>query len=399
MPFWQNKISRIAIDFDKTLVKDTNMFITKKDNMRKLTFLSVISFLFTATVALGQVEVGETYSLKKLSQEGVNITRTPMPYLPREAGDTTFTVYQDASVELETYFVNGEQYDNIFNPNPTGIYINKQHFSYFCGLEKSIKQYFSNILEMYEFSFLGSNYLLIINFREDCLGDGCRYRCYNVFDLSGPRVRQISFSSLFSGADTFGDFNSDGILDFVRVAPKSSKDHKPGELVTNYLLTAYSAKSGKAIQLVNKEKSAYYLYVKGDEMAESFQVLQADWFFEVKDTSGNVATKKSYFAPYISFDPMYRYLYSPEGIRIEKNRWSVFVEEVKDLEAAQDYCRKLANKDFKETYIMIDQYSAIIKYQVLYGNFVSRDRALKMGNILHEKGYKPKNIVDFRNGY
>lgn len=368
--------------------------------MRKKIFLSVLSFLLMFGVALSQpIKEGEVYSLKKLSQEGVKITNNPMPYLPKEVEDTTFTIYKGGSVDLRTYFVNGEQYDNIFNPNPTGVYIDNQHFNYFCGLEKSIKQYFSNILEMYEFNFLGGNYLLIINFREDCLGDGCRYRCYNLFDLSGPRVRQVSFSSLFEGVDTFGDFNSDGVLDFVRVAPKASRDHKPGELVTNYLLTAYSVRSGKSKQLVNKEKSAYYLYVKGDELAQQFQVLQADWFFEVQDTSGAPAKRKSYFAPYISFDPLYRYLYSPEGIRVEKNRWSVYVEDLGDLDAARDVCRKLANRDFKDTYIMIDQYSAVIKYQVLYGNFVSRDRAYKMAQILRENGQEPKGIIDFRNGY
>ncbi len=368
--------------------------------MRRNIFLLVLSLLLVSIAAHSQpVSVGEVYSLKKLSQEGVRITNNPMPYLPKEVEDTTFTIYQGSSVDIKTYFVNGEQYDNIFNPNPTGIYIDNQHFNYFCGLEKSIKQYFNNILEMYEFNYLGANYLLIINFREDCLGDGCRYRCYNLFDLSGSRVRQVSFSSLFEGVDTFGDFNADGVLDFVRIAPKASRDQKPGELVTNYLLTAYSVRSGKSIQLVNDKKSAYYLYVKGDEFAEQFQVLQADWFFDVEDTSGAVATRKSYFAPYISFDPLYRYLYSPEGIRIEKNRWSVYVEYLSDLEAAQDYCRKIANRDFKDSYIMIDQYSARIKYQVLYGNFVSRDRAYKMAQILREKGMEPKGIIDFRNGY
>ena len=368
--------------------------------MRKTIFLSVLSLLWVYGVALSQpVKEGETYSLEKLSQEGVKIINTPMPYLPKEVEDTTFTLYKGGSVDLKTYFVNGEQYDNIFNPNPTGIYINNQHFSYFCGLERSIRQYFSNILEVYEFNFLSRNYLLIINFREDCLGDGCRYRCYNLFDLSGSRVRQISFSSLFEGVDTFGDFNSDGVLDFVRVAPKASRDQKPGELVTNYLLTAYSIRSGKPIQLVNKKKSAYYLYVKGDEMANQFQVLQADWFFAVKDTSGAVAKRRSYFAPYISFDPLYRYLYSPEGIRVEKNRWSVYVKDLSDLAAAQDACRRLANRDFKDSYIMIDQYSSNIKYQVLYGNFVSRDRAYQMAQILRENGQEPKGIIDFRNGY
>jgi hypothetical protein len=141
------------------------------------------------------------------------------------------------------------------------------------------------------------------------------------------------------------------------------------------------------------------MYVKGDETAQEFQVIRADWFFDVQDTSGNVAERKSYFAPYISFDPLYRYLYSPEGIRIEKNRWTVHLEDLRDLEAAQDYCRKLANSDLRDSYIMIDQYGPVIKYQVMYGNFVSKTRAAKMLEILKEGGQEPKAIIDFRNGY
>lgn len=363
-------------------------------------FLSLVLLVLWSSISYAQkVAAGETYTIKKLSQEGVSITKRPVPYLPKEAGDTSFTIYQGGSVELKTYFINGEQYDNIFNPNPTGVYINNQHFNYFCGIEKSIRQYFNNPLDVYEFNYLGKNYLVFINFREDCLGEGCRYRCYNFFDLSGPRVRQISFSTLFEGLESFGDFNSDGVLDFVRIAPKAAKDQKKGELVTNYLITAYSVQNGKAIQLINPEKSAYYLYVKGDENASEFQVLQADWFFPVTDTAGVVAAKKSYFAPYISFDPLYKYLYSPEGIRIEKNRWSLHLEDMNDLEGAQNYCRKLGNLDLKDSYIMIDQYGQKIKYQVLYGNFVSKSRALKMIEILKEQNIPFKDVADFRNGY
>lgn len=368
-------------------------------NMRKIYILFLLYVCVVFVAQAQDVSVGETYSLAKLSQEPVKITRSPLPDIPKEIGDTTFTIYKNSSVPIKTYFVHGEQYDNIFNPNPTGLYLGKQHFNYYCGLERSIKQYFSNILEIFEFSYLGNNYLMIINFREDCMGDGCRYRCYNLFDLSGRRIRQISFSSVFEGTNTFGDFNSDGQLDFVRVAPKATKDSKRGELIDTYLLTAYTLNRGKPSQLVNKEKSAYYIFAKGDEMAEKFQVIQADWFFTLKDTTGKVAPNTSYFAPYISFDPLYRYLYNPEGIRIEKNRWSVHVKNLRDLEAAQDFCREMSSKSYNEMYIMIDQYSNEISYQVLFGNFVSKDRADKMEKSLNKEGIGTKGLADFQNGY
>lgn len=369
--------------------------------MKKVYLLSLFCLLNAFCAFAQEVKVGETYSLKKLSQEGVQITQVPMPHAPKEVGDTTFTLYTNSTLDIKTYFVHGDQYDNIFNPNPTGLYLNGQHFNYYCGLEKSIKQYFSNILEIYEFNYLSKNYLLIVNFREDCMGAGCRYRCYNLFDLSGRRIRQIAFSSVFEGTDTFGDFNADGQLDFVRVAPKPNKDHKKGELIDTYLLTAYELKErGKVEQIRRKDnESAYYLYVKGDEMASSFSVLQADWFFEVKDTAGNVAPSTSYFAPYISFDPLFRYLYNPEGIRIEKNRWSVHVKNLQDLESAQDFCREMGNKNFKEMYIMIDQYSNNISFQVLYGNFVSKERAQKYNNELKSVGISTVGVADFHNGY
>jgi hypothetical protein len=345
-----------------------------------------------------QVTTGVSYNISQLSQESVTILQEPVVNEFREIGDTSFTSYQNCSVPFDTYFVNGAQYDNIFNPNPTGLYLNKQHFTYFCGIEMSIRQNFNNILQVKEFSYLSSKYLMIINFREDCMGDGCKYRCYNLFDITFPeKIIQISFSSVFEGTETFGEFNSDGVIDFLRVAPKPDKDGN-GDGFENYLLTAYTIPRKTAKQLTNIEKQAYYLYVRGDEEARNFQVLQADWFFSMKDTSGNVAEKKSYFAPYISFDPLYKYLYSPEGIRIEKNRWSVFIEDFGDLQAAQDFCAKIRAKKLGDPYIMIDQYSNDIKFQAFVGNYVSKKTAEQYLSVLTEKGIKGA-LRDLRKAY
>jgi hypothetical protein len=50
-------------------------------------------------------------------------------------------------------------------------------------------------------------------------------------------------------------------------------------------------------------------------------------------------------------------------------------------------------------YIMIDQYSNEISYQVLFGNFVSKDRADKMEKSLNKEGIGTKGLADFQNGY
>ncbi|MEN7549164.1 hypothetical protein AAG747_14670 [Rapidithrix thailandica] len=365
--------------------------------MMKRIISVVIFFLISFYAAGQQPEINSTYTLDMLSQEPVSLISRPAPSAPKEAGDTTFTIYEGSSVALKTYFVNGEQYDNIFNPNPTGIYINNQHYSFYCSMEQTIRQNFSNILEVKEFSYLGKTYLMLINYREDCLGEGCRYRCYNIFDISDAKhIYQVSFSSLFEGVASFGEFNMDGVLDFVRVVPKASPTQEEGK--EHYLLTVYTIKKGNVRQLKNAEGMPYYLYVEADKNVKSFKVLQADWFFSIKDTTGNAAEATPYFAPYISFDPMYRYLYSPDGIRIEKNRWSVHVKDLKDLEAAQTYCRRMQKKGFEDVYIMIDQYGGEITYQIFMGNFISKDMAVHHQVKLRSVAIEGK-LADLRNMY
>ncbi len=363
----------------------------------------LFAFLFQIMIGASfaqSVEEGNTYTLGGLSSEKPSITATLMPSNSKIKGDTVFTVYEGGVTDFKMYFVEGDQYDNIFNPNPTGMYLNGQEFLFYCSLEKSIRQNFNNILEMYEFSMRGKSYLMLINFREDCLGDGCAYRCYNLFDITdASRIRQISFSSIFQGMDTFGDFdgNADTPLDFLRVAPKPHESYQKGEPVEQFLITAYTVRGSSARQLKNASKQPYYLYAESDEAFENFQVIQADWFFAVKDSAGNVAESTTYFAPYISFDPLYQHLYNPDGVRIEKNKWSVYVTDVGDLEAAQEYCRRI-QQNFEEVYIMIDQYSGDISFQVFVGNFMSKNLARNYQEKLKNIGIKGQ-IRDLREAY
>jgi len=367
----------------------------------KLTFLLALFILVFTKITAQEFQEGVSYSIASISQTGekVNIISEILPQGSLEVSDTSFTTYQGSSLELKTYFVNGDEYDNIFNPNPTGVVLNNQYFKYYCNVEKSIPQHFNMALEMYEFSFLSHTYIMLINFNENCQGESCRYRCYNLFDITRPtRIRQVSFSSLFQGTDTFSDFNSDGVMDFVRVAPKANKDVEQGGFIDHYLVTAYMVKGSRATQLLNDKQQSYYLYTKGDELVENFEVIQADWFFSVKDTSGNVAVATSYFAPYISFDPLYKYLYNPDGVRIEKNRWSIHVTDLDDLEAAQEECRRIQTKNFDEVFIMIDQYNNDITFQVFVGNFISKDLAMQYQNKLKEIGFDGA-LRDLRNDY
>lgn len=372
--------------------------------MKLQIYTSSLLFLLFLTINTGfsqTVKEGGSYTFGALASEKPKITATLSPSVTKFNADTVFTIYSGGVTDFKLYFVEGEQYDNIFNPNPTGIYMNGKEFFFYCNLEKSIRQNFNNILEIYEFQMRERKYLMLINFREDCLGDGCVYRCYNVFDITEPnRIRQTSFSSVFQGIDTFGDFDGNAAtpLDFVRVAPKPHESYQKGDPIERYLVTAYTIRKSSVRQLKTKAQQPHYLYIMADdELISSFRVVQADWFFSLKDTTGKVAPSTTYFAPYISFDPLYKHLYSPNGVRIEKNRWSVYVTNMGDLEAAQEYCRRI-QQNFEEVYIMIDQYSGDISFQVFVGNFMSKDLARDYQKKLRNVGIQGQ-VRDLRAAY
>ncbi len=122
--------------------------------------------------------------------------------------------------------------------------------------------------------------------------------------------------------------------------------------------------------------------------AKDFEILQCDWFMPLKDTSGTVSAPKPYFPPYISFDPFYKYLYDPDGIRIEKNKWSLKITDLHDLEAAKEYCYDLRGKGISEVYIMMDQYGGQINFLILVGNYANKAKAVSYKAVLEKKGVK-----------
>ena len=364
---------------------------------KKIIILVLSAFVLVMTNAYAQTK----YTFRQLSQESVGVSGTILPSGSKESGDTSFTIYRGASVSFRTYFVNGSKYDNIFNPNPTGIVINEQYFRYYCDPEKAYGQNYNDFLDAKEITFLGKRYIILINFREDCLASDCSYRCYNIFDLSNPeKIKQVAFSSVFQGLGTFGEFNNDGIIDFVRVAPKSPNDLPISSDIPFYLVTGYTITNGKLKQLANNDGLSHYLYIKGDPYeVTDFSILKHDWFFPLKDSAGVEIEKTTYFAPYISFDPQYKHLYSDDGIRIEKHNWSILVKQLSDINAAKEYCNLVRNKNKSgDVYIMVDQYGGNIRFQVLSGNFVNRNLALQRQKILSKNSISG-TLFDLQSGY
>ena len=350
-------------------------------------------------VAVGLYAQDYQYDIGKLAHEPIEVLSAPKPAAPYEKGDTSFTLYQNSSVSLRTYFVNGEQYDNVFHPNPTGVYMAGQRFEFFCDFELAYKQNVNFFMDVKEFAHRGRRYLVMINFREDCLGSGCLYRCYNLFDITDPqRVQQMAFNSIFEGMATFAEVNADGGLDLIRAAPKRPN---ADDGYFYYQLTSYSlnAEGARPVQHQNANGHAHYVLARGEEDLREFEILQADWHFAVKDTSGRAAPQTSYFPPYISFDPMHTHLFDPDGVRIEKNRYSIMVRDFNDLEAAKRYCAELqGRRRLGNVFIMIDQYGQEISYQILVGNFANRDVATRYRAQLGEQGLKGE-LVDFRQAY
>lgn len=339
-------------------------------------YLPLFFFVFLFTTGIGRAQ--EIYSLKKLSESAPVRTASPAADKADMAADTTYTYYTGGSLEIVFYFVDGQvkQYNNLFNPNPTGIYLNKQHFKFFCDPELKYKQHFSNFLDIYEFELLGRKYLCFFNFREDCVGDGCRYRCYNLFDITDKNnLVQTSFSSIYEGSECFGDFNGDGRPDFVRIAPKVPEEAAKTELENFYLITAYTLDKSGPQQLKNEEDEANYIWGKGDPSAAAFSVFRHDWLRPLKDETGSESEAVPYMPPYIAFDPAERNLFNTAGVRIEKKKWSVEIAKFTDLEGAQTLCEEVSGRNFESVFIMTDQYSNDITYHVLLGNYDNREKA------------------------
>lgn len=350
-------------------------------------------------------EKGPEYTMRMLVQDPLRFTKSldvstiKEVYAKTKAErDTTFTLYNSTSAKVMVYFVHGEEYHHILNPNPTGVSINGKIFNFYCAIEMGSRTNISNFLDVFEFSYLSRKYLCFFSYREDCIQSGCRYRCYNLYDITDPESPlAYSFSSIYGGYDSFGDYNFDGIIDFVRAAPKHPENaaklpkEEQAQLDKYALITAYTFKEGTMTQLSEKG-NAYYLFVKSsDEEMSKFRILEADWFMPVKDTTGNVAPKKPYFAPYISFDPKNPFLYDANGYRVEKRRFALHMRDYQELDGALDYCEELKKDGFKDVFVLADQYNRELTFMVLVGNYWAKEKAQE--ELKKAKGNNPEALI------
>ncbi|AFM04671.1 hypothetical protein Fleli_2297 [Bernardetia litoralis DSM 6794] len=366
--------------------------------MKKYTlFLLFAAFVF---LALNQTSKAQAvYNFPMLVQEQVEVKSHPLPSGFDEKGDTTLTVYSGLYGDFSVYFVNGPQYHHILNPNPTGLLINGKEYSFYCDSERGSKKNISNFLDIYEFEYLGRKYICFFSFREDCLHKGCLYRCYNLFDVTDPNnVSANSFASIYGETFTFGDYNSDGVMDFIRVAsqlpPNIEEEKIPTEDKSLYgLVTVFSFdKNGKAVD-VKHEGNSYYLFIKGtDEEFSGFEVVQNDWFIPLKDQSGKIAPVTPYFAPYVSFDPKEPFLYDAKGYRVPQHLWAVQVAEFDEIEGALDYCEYLMEGGLEDVFVYIDQYNRDLHFLVLAGNYQNREKIQKLQLDLKKAGVNGRLI-------
>ena len=314
----------------------------------------------------------KSYTLKQLTQAPVVRTRVPQPTSPKTSGDTSFIMYANSSVDMKLYFVKGETHYR--DPNPAGLYLNGQHFRLFCDVNLWYKQSVSSIADVYEFKYLDRNYLCTFTLMEIASGVS-RYKCYNLFDITDPKhIVQTSFSSIHQGEDSFGDFNRDGKIDFVRVVPKLPESTKkiPGDM---YMINVYTLEEGKPVLLQNARSMPYYIFATGNDNIASFEVVQHGWMLPLKDASGAQIAAVDYYEKYERFDPENEHLYGLDGSRVKKKTWTLVMGAFADLSAAQFMCEQMSRHKFDELYIMTNNFWGETVFQVFYGNFDTREEA------------------------
>jgi hypothetical protein len=342
------------------------------------------------------------YTLRELAKKTIVKTKIPT-MLPntKKQGDTTITTYIGGSTEILLYFVEGEQYDEIFNPNPSGLYLNKQHFTFYCDPDKTSKQSVTKIANIYEFTFLGRNYLCTITLREQNIES--KYKCYNFFDITDiNKITQGSFPSIYVGEDSFGDFNGDNALDCITVINRKPETFT-GKMVENaYTLRAYTFEpSNLKLSQNDSTESPYFIYALfDDEKMSNFKVLQADWFFPLQDSTGKILEKVTYVTKWTStFDPKDKII---ENYQIPINKYSVVVGRFDTIEGVESLIEEIKSKQTEikrdEFIIKMEQHGSEIKWVLLVGNHATKKEVQKVFKELQKLGYQPE-IVDLRRKY
>lgn len=359
--------------------------------------------LIILSLLLCQISYAQ-YTLKKLTQQSIIRTKTPkITAIPKQYGDTLITVYSGGSVEILKYFVDGQVYDTIFSPYPTGLYLNGQHFNFYCDPDKINKQSVSNIADIYEFTFLNRNYLCTFTLREQNLES--KYKCYNLFDITNVnKITQVSFSSIHVGDDSFGDFNADNIMDFVTVINRKPESFKQKITGTTYMIRVYTINNDNPQSLVNDStKLPHYIYALSDENMDKFQVLQCDWLLPLQDSIGKLVEKVPYVIVWTSVSsPQPTYIKNFEGQKIEKNKYSVLIGRFDERDGADAIYRELKSKKIDTEYggifVIPDQYAESIKWLVCVGNYATKPEVQEALKKLRKLGYVVE-LKDLRSDY
>lgn len=345
----------------------------KKIRCMKILYALLLSMIFANALHAQFGKDPNKYSFGKLTQERVSKSKQLIAAGVKESKDTTFTNYNNGSVPMRLYFVNTKSKDA---SSTTGIYLNNQRFSFYCDVEKAFRQSTSNFLDIYEFSYLGRKYLCLVSLRDDCIDKSCDFKCYNLFDISNvKRIEQVSFSSIYNGVDTFGDFNFDGIMDFVRAVPQDPDNRTKGTVKVEgntFTITAYTIGLGSCVQLKNRKGQAHYIFAQGDKEANEFEVIQQDWLIPLKNKVGEEVEKVESKEPIIPFDPRESILYNMKGEKVDKSNWGLEIFKFADLEGALKFCEELRSRKFEEVYLMPDQYNKRIYYYVYVGNYYDK---------------------------
>ncbi len=357
-------------------------------------YLQTLLLVWAVLLFSHSINAQQIYTFKDLAQEGITESGRPQVKGFKE-GKTedgtsiTYNIYEAPGIEeLQTYTVHIDGAHPILNPEPTGVIINGEKFNFYCSSERSTVKHLSAFLDIYTFEYLGRKYLCFFTFREDCLTAGCRFKCYNVFDYTDPKnIIPYSFASIFSGSSSFGDFTHDGKIDFLSAVPRAPESFLESEVDDknlNILLNVHSFEDGK-VDMMKKEKlgNPYYLYVDPlDDEVERFTLIQYDWFNKLKSKEGNELAYEPFYPPYEPFDPLNDFIYDQNGHRVDKRNWVIHLTDYDELDGALDYCMELKDQGFSEAYIKADQYGGRLNYQVLYGNYWSRQKIeIKFGEM------------------
>jgi hypothetical protein len=315
--------------------------------------------------------------------------------------DTTFINYTNSALPFTFYKVNTALYAPVFYPNPTGLYLNGQHFFFYSDVDKSFKESIENLYEVFEFSFLNHNYLYISTLKKQT-----RYKIVNIFDITNPlKITSISFISLFIGLCNIGDFNADGSIDFLGLHNRKPETYKAQAAQENcYTVKVYTHKNNKMTRLDNDTTdfdSPKYIYAKFDTLNWNFKILQHDWLTALKDENQQEIPNVLYYKEiYSCFSgrPLLTECATNNGIRISANSYTIVLAGFDDMEGISNYLAEVNKERILKGnfFIYLDQYGKDVKFLLLYGYYNTKEEVSRAMQEVKQKGIEYAKIMSFK---